>query len=227
MSTHIHTELCLEHEDHISPRVDLRSACTHYENAVGDGGCLCRVYDVRDFLGVDLSNDPVSLREKRFERSACLQSDAGKAQRAVFDTLRVRAWRERAGTHVLLVPLGEPPLMGVERSLELQHLRLAEWGPVHVVLAITDHGEVLAQAGAFNRFCGEGAPGNPFDAQGPQAGQVQLERLLVGEGSPIVINVKCLLRLPGKGGEGEQTLCAGLREAQRGQRTSNFACRKA
>ena len=172
-STHIHTELCLEHEDHISPRIDLRSACTHYENAVGDGGCLCRVYDVRDFLGVDLSNDPVSLREKRFERSACLQSDAGEAQRAVFDTLRVRAWRERAGTHVLLVPLGEPSeriLTGVERSLELQHLRLAEWGPVHVVLAIADHGEVRAQAGAFNRFCGEGVTGNPFDARGPQAG---------------------------------------------------------
>ena len=134
---------------------------------------LPRVYDVRDFLGVDLSNDPVSLLEKRFERSACLQSDAGEAQRAVFDTLRVRAWRERAGTHVLLVPLGEPSeriLMGVERSLELQHLRLAEWGPEHVVLAIADHGEVRAQAGAFNRFCGEGAPGNPFDARGPQAG---------------------------------------------------------
>ena len=101
------------------------------------------------------------------------ESDAGEAQRAVFDTLRVRAWRERAGTHVLLVPLGEPReriLMGVERSLELQHLRLAEWGVVGVVLAIADHGEVRAQVGAFNRFCGEGVPGSPCDARGPHAG---------------------------------------------------------
>ena len=52
----------------------------------------------------------------------------------------------RAGTHVLLVHLGDPskrPLLGSERSLELQRLRLADWGEERVGLAIADRVQVL------------------------------------------------------------------------------------
>ena len=45
----------------------------------------------------------------------------------------------RAGTHVLLVHLGDPSkrlLLGIERPLELQHLRLAVTGKEGVELAL-------------------------------------------------------------------------------------------
>ena len=61
----------------------------------------------------------------------------------------------RAGTHVLLVHHGDPskrPLLGSERPLELQRLRLAGWGKEGVELAIVDHVQVRAEQGLVD-FC--------------------------------------------------------------------------
>ena len=78
----------------------------------------------------------------------------------------------RAGTHVLLVHLGDPskrPLLGSERSLELQRLRLADWGEERVGLAIADRVQVLAQIISLDLvdFC---LPANLQEANGTRAG---------------------------------------------------------
>ena len=61
----------------------------------------------------------------------------------------------RAGTHVLLAHHGDPskrPLLGSERSLELQHLRLAGLGKEGVGMAILDRVQARADQGLVD-FC--------------------------------------------------------------------------
>ena len=56
----------------------------------------------------------------------------------------------RAGTHVLLVHLGDPSkrlLLSIERPLELQHLRLAVTGKEGVELALFDRVQARADQG--------------------------------------------------------------------------------